>query len=114
MGANDIGRTWRGLDLLIDETTYMAKDGTTQYFVPSDCVSVACSANQGRMAYAGIAQGDPENQQLEVYEGTRVPLIWLPDNEDVRKIRLASRPCPVPRSQQLDRDEGDLKALVNQ
>jgi hypothetical protein len=26
----------------------------------------------------------------------RVPLAWLPDNEDVRKLRLSSRPCPVP------------------
>jgi hypothetical protein len=57
------------------------------------------------MAYAGVAQGDPSTQQLEVYEGTRIPLIWLPDNEDVRKIRLSSRPCPhSTRSEQLDGD----------
>jgi len=58
------------------------------------------------MSYAGVAQGEPGSQNLEVHEGTRIPLVWLPDNEDVRKVRLSSRPCPIPRSQQLDSDEG--------
>ena len=94
-GLMNLG-TWRGLDLLVNETTYTAKDGSTQYFVPEDAVLVACSVNKGAMAYAGVAQGDPGTQQLEVYEGTRIPLVWLPDNEDVRKVRLSSRPCPIP------------------
>jgi len=59
-------------------------------------VLVACSQNQGLMSYAGVAQGEPGSQMLEVYEGTRVLLVWLPDNEDARKLRLSSRPCPIP------------------
>jgi hypothetical protein len=94
-GLTTLG-TWRGLNLLINETTYEGKDGSTQYYVPPDDVLVACSTNQGRMAYAGVAQGDPSTEQLEVYEGTRIPLLWLPDDSDVRKLRLSSRPCPVP------------------
>jgi hypothetical protein len=94
-GLTTLG-TWRGLDLLVNETTYTAKDGTTKSFVPEDSVLVACSVNQGVMSYAGVAQGDPSTQQMQVYEGTRIPLVWLPDNEDVRKLRLSSRPCPVP------------------
>jgi hypothetical protein len=88
--------TWRGLDLLVNETSFTAKHGSTQYYVPEDAVLVACSANQGIMSYAGVAQGEPGSQMLEVYEGTRVPLVWLPDNEDLRKVRLSSRPCPIP------------------
>jgi hypothetical protein len=85
-GLMNLG-TWRGLDLLVNETTYTAKDGTTKSFVPEDSVLVACSVNQGVMSYAGVAQGEPGSQSLEVYEGTRIPLVWLPDNEDVRKVR---------------------------
>jgi hypothetical protein len=94
-GLTTLG-TWRGLNLLINATTYSAKDGTTQNFVPPNVVLVACSENRGCMSYAGVAQGDPSTQQLEVNEGTRIPLVWLPENEDIRKVRLSSRPCPIP------------------
>src|SRR5262249_25082410 len=94
-GLTELG-TWRGLNLLVTETTYVDKTGETKSFVPEDAVLVACSVNQGLMAYAAVAQGTPATQQLDLIEGRRVPLAWLPDNEDVRKLRLSSRPCPVP------------------
>ena len=78
-GLMNLG-TWRGLDLLVNETTYVDKTGATKSFVPEDSVLVACSVNQGVMSYAGVAQGQPGTQTMEVYEETRVPLIWLPDN----------------------------------
>ena len=62
----------------------------------SHVVLVACSVNKGAFAYGGVAQGDPATQSVEVFEGTRIPLVWLPENEDVRKVRLSSRPTPIP------------------
>jgi len=38
-GLMNLG-TWRGLDLLVNETSFTAKDGSTQYFVPPDAVPV--------------------------------------------------------------------------
>jgi hypothetical protein len=49
---------------------------------------VATSVNQGLMAYAAVAQGDPYSQQLDLIEGRRVPLTWLPENEDTRKVQV--------------------------
>lgn len=64
--------------------------------MPPDAVLVECRLNQGLVSYAGVGQVNEDGTGLEVYEGPRVPLVWFPDNSDVRKLRLSNRPCPVP------------------
>ena len=53
---------------------------------------MACSQNKGGMAYAGIGQINDRETNLEVVAGKRVPLVWFPEDSDMRKLRLASRP----------------------
>ena len=58
---------------------------------PPDTTGTQSHVNQNTFREGHSAQGDPSTQRLEVYEGTRIPLVWLPENEDVRKLRLSSR-----------------------
>ena len=88
--------TYRGVDLMIYEATYQDKDGTTKFYLEPDVVLVGCSQNKGRMGYAAISQVNDDETNLTVIAGKRVPLVWFPDDAEMRKVRLASRPCPVP------------------
>ena len=75
-------------------------DGTSKYFVPADKVLVAASGLQGTLAYAGIVQVDEEASSMHPYEATRVPLVYYEKGYDFRKLRLSSRPIPIPADTQ--------------
>ena len=89
--------TWRGVPLYVSEEQYEDADGTMKYFVPEKEVLVAATGVQGVMAYAGIAQANDDGKGMQVYAGRRVPLIyWDTSGEDYRRLRLSSRPIPIP------------------
>jgi hypothetical protein len=68
-----------------------------KYFVPEKEVLVAATGIQNIMAYAGVAQVNEEGSGMQVYEGHRIPLIyWDTTGEDYRRLRLSSRPIPIP------------------
>jgi hypothetical protein len=95
-GVVSIG-TWRGLTLYVSEEQYEKTDGTMAYFVPPKEVLVAATSVQGTMAYAGIAQANDDGNGMQVYAGRRVPLVyWDQSGEDYRRLRLSSRPIPIP------------------
>ena len=57
----------------------------------------AATGIQNVMAYAGVAQASNDGRGMQVYEGRRIPLIcWDPSGEDYRRLRLSSRPIPIP------------------
>lgn len=82
--------------MLVNETTYKGKDGSTIFFMPQNYVFLATRTMIGSMQYAGVGQKNEDDTALQIYEGERIPHIWFPDNSDVRKCRLSARPCPVP------------------
>jgi major capsid protein E len=87
--------TWRGVNLYVSEEMCEDTDGTMKYYVPEKEVLVAATGIQSVMAYAGIAQASDGGMQ--VYEGRRIPLVyWDPSGEDYRRLRLSSRPVPIP------------------
>jgi hypothetical protein len=88
--------TYRGIPLYIYESTYTDNNGNSLFYLDPDTVLVACSQNKGRMAYAGCPQQNDDETNLTIVAGKRVPLVWFPEHSDMRKLRLASRPCPVP------------------
>jgi hypothetical protein len=68
-----------------------------KYFVPEKEVLVAATGHPDVMAYAGVAQASNDGKGMQVYEGRRIPLIyWDPSGEDYRRLRLSSRPIPIP------------------
>jgi hypothetical protein len=93
-GVTTLG-TFRGIPLYIYEATFEDRNGNAMYYLDPETVLVACSQNKGRLAFAGIAQVNDSETNLTVIAGKRVPLIWFPEDSDVRKLRLASRPCPI-------------------
>jgi hypothetical protein len=91
---------YRGLPIYASESQYTDSAGVSQYYVPSDKVLVAASGLQGTLAYAGIVQVDEQENSMHPYEGTRVPLVFYEKGFDFRKLRLSSRPIPIPSDTQ--------------
>ena len=91
---------YRGLPLYASESQYTDVDGSSKYFVPADKVLVAATGLQGTLAYAGIVQVDEGENSMHPYEGTRIPLVYYEKGFDFRKVRLSSRPIPVPADTQ--------------
>ena len=94
-GVINLG-TWRGVPLTIDETTYVDAAGATKTYIPPGYVLVAASALQGTMSYGGIAVVADDEKRMDVVSGKRVPTVVREALEDFRKLRVASRPVPVP------------------
>jgi hypothetical protein len=94
-GVINLG-TWRGIPLVVDETTYEDAAGATQTYIPAGYVLVAASALQGTMAYGGVAVVDDGEKAMRVVAGKRVPTVARESLEDYRKVRITSRPVPVP------------------
>ena len=79
--------------------TPMSMEARSISFQP-DKVLVAASGLQGTLAYAGIVQVDEEASSMHPYEATRVPLVYYEKGYDFRKLRLSSRPIPIPADTQ--------------
>jgi len=92
-GVTVLGQ-WRGIPLYADEQTYEDCAGTEVPFCDPKSVLIAASGSQNTMAYAGVPQA--EDDHMEVYEGRRIPLVFFDKGEDYRKLRLSSRPVPIP------------------
>jgi hypothetical protein len=68
-----------------------------KYYVPPKDVLIGATGVPGMMAYAGVAQVAEDGQGMQVYAGRRVPLVdWDTGGEDYRRLRLSSRPIPIP------------------
>jgi hypothetical protein len=66
-------------------------------------LSIPCcdaSGLQGTLAYAGIVQVDEEASSMRPYETSRLPLVYYEKGYDFRKVRLSSRPIPIPADTQ--------------
>ena len=91
---------YRGLPIYASESQYTDTDGTSKYYVPPDKVLVAASGLQGTLAYAAVSQVNAEENSMKAYEGARVPLVFYEAGFDFRKVRLSSRPIPIPADTQ--------------
>jgi hypothetical protein len=94
-GVTILGQ-WRGIPLYADEQTYENAAGVNVPYVDTKSVLVAASGSQNTMAYAGVPQTNNEASALEVYEGRRIPQVSFAPGEDYRRLRLSSRPVPIP------------------
>ena len=89
--------TWRGVKLYVSEEQYEDTDGSMKYFVPEKEVLVAATGIQNRDGLRWRGSSLRRRQGNEVYEGRRIPLVyWDPSGEDYRRLRLCSRPIPIP------------------
>jgi hypothetical protein len=82
-----------GLDLYTYNDWYLDDNGTEYPFIPVDQLLMA-RQNMGELLYGAVTQ--MENNQFITYEGARVPKSWAEEENDIRMIRLTSRPVPKP------------------
>lgn len=84
-----------GLEIYTYDEWFLDDDGTEKPMIPDDHLIMA-STGLGTRLYGAVTQMEEADGQFHTYEGTRVPRVWSDINNDVKMIRLASRPLPKP------------------
>ncbi len=84
-----------GLEIYTYDEWFLDDDGTEKPMIPDDYLIMA-STGLGSRLYGAVTQMEEADGQFHTYEGTRVPRVWSDINNDVKMIRLASRPLPKP------------------
>jgi len=84
-----------GIEIYTYDEWFVDDDGTEKAMVPDDYLIMA-SVGLGSRLYGAVTQMEEADGQFHTYEGTRVPRVWSDINNDVKMIRLASRPLPKP------------------
>jgi hypothetical protein len=82
-----------GLDIYTYNDWYEDDDGNTNPFVPTNQVLMALPGD-GKFMYGAVTQ--LENGNFYTYEGTRVPKHWADEINEIKMIKVSSRPLPCP------------------
>lgn len=82
-----------GLEIYSYDEWYLDDDGKEQPMIPEGYILMAPKGVNKRI-YGAVTQVEGGN--FVTIEGTRIPKSWVDENNEVRKLRLASRPLPVP------------------
>ncbi|MEJ6529591.1 major capsid protein [Exiguobacterium sp. USCH10] len=94
-GTTFIGRLpGLGLDLVTYDAWYLDEDNVSKPFVPEDRILMAPAA-LGTFAYGAITQME-QDESFMTYEGSRVPKMWADRANEVKMMRVSSRPLPKP------------------
>lgn len=95
-GVTYIGTlTSLGLELYTYDEWFLDDDGIEYPMVPDDYLIMG-RANLGSRLYGAVTQLEEADGEFHTYEGTRIPKVWKDVNNDVKMIRVASRPLPKP------------------
>jgi hypothetical protein len=82
-----------GLEIYSYDEWYLDDDEKEQPIVPEGSVLLA-SRDMNKRIYGGVTQMD--NGGFVTYDGIRVPKSWIDEQNEVRKLRVTSRPLPAP------------------
>lgn len=82
-----------GLEIYSYDEWYLTDDGAEEAMIPSGHVILA-PRNTNKRLYGAVTQ--IENKEFVTIEGMRVPKQWTDDQNEVKKLRITSRPLPVP------------------
>ncbi|WFR55363.1 major capsid protein [Anaerocolumna sp. AGMB13025] len=83
-----------GCEIYTYDEWYLDDDGDEQPIIPEGTVIIASSKGIGSFEYGAVTQ--MEEGKFITYEAEVVPKMW-PDNEnEVKKLRMTSRPVPRP------------------
>lgn len=100
-GASKIARInvkGRMVDILVYEDTYEDIDGAVKPFVPEGMIAVG-APNAGRTLYGAITQMEESDHKFHTHAAANVPKYIGDVAHDVREVRLASAPLPIPNNQ---------------
>lgn len=85
------------LNLFDVSESYMSDDGKDTPYFPKDAAMVT-APNCGHMMYGQITQIDYGATDFSTYAAARVPKFTIDQVNDVRKLRLATRPLAAPQN----------------
>lgn len=84
------------LHVFVPRETYEADNGTTTAYFPAKGAAVTAPAS-GRMLYASVTQIPRGGDNFVTISAKRVPKLVVDDDNEVRKLRVTSKPLPMPR-----------------
>lgn len=82
-----------GLEIYSYDDWYLDDNGDEQPFIPVGNILIA-SKGMNKRLYGAVTQ--MENGNFITYEGIRVPKQWADDKNEVKMLRMVSRPLPAP------------------
>ena len=82
------------LDIYTYDEWFLNDEGEDEAMVPPGTVLLAHSDGEGAIEYGLVTQ--MEDKKFRSYEGKLVPKVWADEKDEVKKIRLTSRPLPRP------------------
>lgn len=82
-----------GLEIYTYDEWYIDDAGVEQPMVPEGHILMA-SRGMNKIIYGAVTQIEDGN--FVTIEGTRIPKYWADADNDIKKLRLSSRPLPVP------------------
>jgi hypothetical protein len=100
------GATWMGrirtpggyeLEVWSIRETYESDSGVTTLYFPTDSAMVT-APNCGHLMYGQITQIEYGSTEYSTFAATRVPKFIVKQENDTRKLRLASRPLAAPKT----------------
>jgi len=95
-GVTYIGTlTSLGLELYTYDEWFLDDDGVEYPMMPDDYLIMG-RPRLGTRLYGAVTQTEESDREFHTYEGTRIPKVWTDVNNDVKMIRVASRPLPKP------------------
>ena len=88
--------TYRGLPLYASESQYTDAAGASAILRSARQSSSGRKRAARDARYAGVVQVSEDESSMNALEGTRIPLVFYEKGYDFRKVRLSSRPIPIP------------------
>ncbi len=82
------------MDIYTYDEYFLNDDGEDEAMVPPGTVLMAHSKGEGQIEYGLVTQ--MEDRKFRSYEGKLVPKIWADEKDEVKKVRMTSRPLPRP------------------
>jgi len=83
-----------GLEVYSYDEWFLDDDGVEQPMMPEKTLLLA-RTDMGKRIYGAITQMDA-NENFVTIEGERVPKVWADNGNDVKMVKVSSRPLPVP------------------
>lgn len=82
-----------GLEIYSYDEWFVDDDKEDKPILPEGSVLIA-SRGMNKMIYGAVTQ--IEDNGFVTYEATRVPKVWDDKNNDIKNVRISSRPLPIP------------------
>lgn len=82
------------IDIYTYDEWFLSDDGEEESMIPPGTVLLTHSGGEGQIEYGLVTQ--MEDKKFCSYEGKLVPKVWADENDEVKKVRLTSRPLPRP------------------